>query len=157
MEWLNDNPWLVWVGIALVLAAVEAATVDFTFLMISGGALAGGAAAAFGANFTIQVIVAVLVAAILLLAVRPLIRRHFMDTETSHGIGAPSLVGRSARVVQTVTENDGRVKLAGETWSARVPRGAQRCEVGDEVRVLAIEGAAAIVTSALITPDPAQP
>ena len=98
MDWLADNPWLAWVGLALVLAAIEAATVDFVFIMVAGGALAGAVAAAAGASFPLQVVVAVIVAIVLLIAVRPLLKRHFMDTETDHGIGAPSLVGRSDTV-----------------------------------------------------------
>ncbi|MEO7068929.1 MAG: NfeD family protein [Nostocoides sp.] len=152
MTWLQENPWLAWLGLALVLGAIEVATVDFTFLMVSAGALAGGVAAAAGAPFPAQVVIAVFVAALMLFLVRPLIRRRFMDTETAHGIGAPSLLGRAAVVVETVTEHDGRVKLAGDTWSARVPVGARLCEPGQEVRVIAIEGATAIVTGAG-TPD----
>lgn len=148
MTWLQENPWLAWLGLALVLAAIEVATVDFTFIMISAGALAGGVAAAAGAPFPAQVIVAVLVSALMLLTVRPIIRRRFMDTEVAHGIGAPSLVGRAAVVLEIVTEQDGRVKLAGDIWSARVPIGARMCEPGQEVRVVAIEGATAIVTGA---------
>ena len=45
MDWLTENFWLAWLGIALVLAAVEAATVDFVFIMFAGGALAGPAPA----------------------------------------------------------------------------------------------------------------
>lgn len=148
MTWLQENPWLAWLGLALVLAAVEAATVDFTFLMVSGGALAGGVAAAAGAPFPAQVVISVAVAAMMMLLVRPIIRRRFMDTETAHGIGAPSLVGRAAVVVEIVTELDGRIKLAGDIWSARVPAGARMCEPGQEVRVVSIEGATAIVTGA---------
>jgi membrane protein implicated in regulation of membrane protease activity len=55
-------------------------------------------------------------------------------------------VGRLGRVLQTVTETDGRVKLAGETWSARVPHGGEICQPGQEVRVLSIEGATVIVS-----------
>ena len=49
MEWLGDNPWLGWLGIGLALAAIEAATVDFVFVMLAGGALAASLAAALGA------------------------------------------------------------------------------------------------------------
>ena len=48
MDWLTENFWLAWLGIALVLAAVEAATVDFVFIMFAGGALAGAVAAQMG-------------------------------------------------------------------------------------------------------------
>ena len=61
MEWLGDNPWLGWLGIGLALAAIEAATVDFVFVMLAGGALAASLAAALGASLPAQVIISVLV------------------------------------------------------------------------------------------------
>lgn len=146
MEWLTDYPWLAWIALALVLAAVEAATVDFVFLMLAGGALVAALAAALGAPVTVQVIAALLSAGVLLMVVRPIVKRHFADGQFDSTIGAAGLVGRSARVVQTVTEVDGgRVKLAGETWSARLADGATTARPGDEVRVIAIHGATAIV------------
>ena len=147
MEWLTDNPWVAWVGIALILAAIEAATVDFVFLMLAGGALAAGLAAAMGGNLAVQVIVAVLVAGLLVFVVRPIIKRKFTEGEHDHHIGAASLVGREARVLQTVTDTDGRIKLAGETWSARVAEGSAPLRPGDDVRVIAIHGATAIVAA----------
>lgn len=149
MEWLNENPWLAWLGLALVLAAIEAATVDFTFSMLAGGALGAMTVAALGAPVWLQVVVFIVIATALVFVVRPIVRRKFMDDQTQHAIGAPSLVGRAARVVQTVTEYDGRVKLGGETWSARLTVGEQSCQPGQEVRVIAIEGATAIVTRAV--------
>jgi membrane protein implicated in regulation of membrane protease activity len=50
-------------------------------------------------------------------------------------------------VLQTVTDHDGRVKLGGETWSARTAPDAAVCLPGQEVRVVAIEGATAIVSN----------
>lgn len=154
MEWLSDNTWLAWLGLALVLAAVEAATVDLTFLMLSGGALAASLAAALGVNVPFQIVIGLVVASLLVAVVRPLVKRRFMSDENLHGIGTPSLVGREARVLQTVTEWDGRVKLAGDTWSARTPDGARQCRPGEEVTVVAIEGATAIVTSEPVLSDP---
>jgi membrane protein implicated in regulation of membrane protease activity len=148
MEWVGDNPWLIWVGLALVLAAIEAATVDFVFVMLAGGALASAVAAAFGASFPVQIVVGVVVAVALLLAVRPWAKRHFNETAASATIGAPSLVGRTAWVLQTVTTTDGRVKLAGETWSARLAEGATPVTPGQEVRVVSIQGATAFVAAA---------
>ena len=147
MEWLTENPWVAWVGVALILAAIEAATVDFVFVMFAGGALAGALAAAVGGNIAVQVIVAILVAGLLLFVVRPIVKRKFTDGEHDHHIGASGLVGREARVLQTVTDTDGRIKLAGETWSARVAEGSEPLRPGDDVRVIAIHGATAIVAA----------
>ena len=145
MDWVTENWWLFWLGLAIVLAAIEAATVDFVFLMFAGGSLAGAVAAALGAGFPLQVVIAVSVALLLLLVVRPMIKRQFTDGEVDHQIGASALVGREARVLQAVTDTDGRIKLAGETWSARVAEGGTPCTPGQQVRVVSIQGATAIV------------
>lgn len=147
MSWFIDYGWLAWLGLALVLGAVEVASVDFVFSMLAGGALAAALAAALGASFPAQVIIAVVVAGALLAIVRPLAKRYFTVPEGHGGIGAGAQVGRSAQVLETVTEHDGRVKLAGETWSARTRPGAGICLPGQEVRVVSIEGATAIVSN----------
>ncbi len=146
MSWFIENSWLAWLALALVLGAIEVASVDFVFVMLAGGALAGAAAAAVGWELPGQVISAVVVAAALLLMVRPIAKRHFMVAGNG-GIGTVAQVGRSALVLQTVTEHDGRVKLGGETWSARTAPDAAVCLPGQEVRVVAIEGATAIVSN----------
>lgn len=146
MDWLTENFWLFWLGIAIILAAIEVATVDFVFIMFAGGALAGAVAAALGAPFPLQVVVAVSTGLLLLLTVRPIVKRQFTDGEVDHHIGASALVGREARVLQAVTDSDGRIKLAGETWSARLAEGTTTVVgPGSEVRVIAIHGATAIV------------
>jgi len=150
MSWFGEHGWLAWVGLALALGAIEAASVDFVFLMLAGGALAGALASALGAVFAVQVVVAVLVAAVLLVGVRPVVRRHFMVPEGHSGIGVPAQIGRAALVIETVTALDGRIKLGGETWSARTAPGSADCLPGQEVRVVSIEGATAIVSSVVV-------
>jgi len=147
MSWFTGNGWLAWVGLALALGAIEAASVSFVFVMLAGGALAGAVAAAIGFSFSGQVIAAVVVAAALLLTVRPIVKRHFLVPEGTGGIGAVAQVGRTALVLQTVTEHGGRVKLGGETWSARTAPDTTACLPGQEVRVVSIEGATAIVSN----------
>ena len=146
VEWLGDNLWLVWLGLALVLIAIEAATVDFVFVMLFGGALVGAAAAALGGPVVVQIVLAVAVALLLIGVVRPIVKRQFTNPAASADIGSGALSGQTARVLETVTETDGRVRLAGETWSARVPDGGAACEPGAEVSVVSIDGATAIVT-----------
>lgn len=153
MGWLTDHPALAWLGLALVLGAVEAATVDFLFLMLAGGALAASVAAALGAPFAVQVVVAVVVALLLIGVVRPVVVRrvHAGDPTLT---GTAALVGREARVVETVTATGGRIKLGGEVWSARTLDQVDTVSAlpGQTVRVLAIEGATAVVRT--VGPEP---
>ena len=156
MDWLTDNPALGWLAAALLLGVVELATVDLIFLMLAGGAVAAAVVAALGAPFVVQVLVGVAVALLLVGLVRPVIRRRFYARGgTAAQTGTASLVGRDALVVDTVTTSGGRVKLAGEIWSARVaPRTTPDAFLpGHLVRVLAIDGATAVVAPAGPEPE----
>ena len=148
MTWFGDHGWLAWVGIALALGAIELVSVDFVFLMLAAGALA----AAVGAPVEGQVLVSVAVAALALLVVRPVIKRQFTVPDAK-GIGTSAQIGRSALVLSTVTENDGRIKLGGETWTARTAPDTAACLPGQEVRVVSIEGATAIVSGVAVGQD----
>lgn len=141
----EDYGWLAWIGVAIALGAIEAATVDFVFLMLAGGALGGSAAAAVGAPFPIQVIVAVVVSGVLLGVARPIAKRRFATRPEGIAMGAAGYVGRSAVVLETVTQHGGRVRVGGETWSA-TSTDPVAPEPGDEVRVVRIDGATAVVT-----------
>jgi membrane protein implicated in regulation of membrane protease activity len=152
MSWFADHAWLAWVGLALALGAIELASVDFVFLMLAGGALAGALAAVLGVPVVGQVLVSLAVAALALLLVRPVIKRQF-TVQDAQGIGTAAQIGRSALVLSTVTENDGRIKLGGETWTARTAPDAAACLPGQEVRVVSIEGATAIVTGVAVGRD----
>lgn len=134
---------LVWLGLVLVLVAIEAVTVDFTFLMIGGGALGGSVAAALGAPFAVQAVVFVVVATGLLLVVRPWMHRRFKRVAVE-AMGTSAHLGRSAVVLDRVSTSSGTVKLAGETWTARTT--GDGIESGQEVIVERIDGATAVVS-----------
>jgi membrane protein implicated in regulation of membrane protease activity len=140
--------WMVWLGVALVLVAIEAATVDLTFLMLAGGAVGGSVAAALGAPPAMQAVVAALVAVALLVILRPWLKKRFTATNPQQLMGAAANVGRSAVALDRVSPAGGRVKLAGETWSARTL--GESIEPGEEVVVDSIDGATVIVSRARI-------
>ena len=54
-------------------------------------------------------------------------------------------MGRDAEVLVEVTPTSGRVKLAGEVWSARSVASTYPLEVGSTVQVVRIDGATAVV------------
>ena len=143
----EGQAWLVWLGSALVFVAIEAVTVDFTFLMLAGGALGGSVAAALGAPVGIQAVVAGVVSLALLMLVRPWLKRRFSVREQAV-MGVAAHIGRSAVALDRVTPSGGRVKLAGDTWSARTLSGS--IEPGEEVVVDSIDGATAIVSRARV-------
>lgn len=155
MSWLTDHPVLGWLGLALALGVVELATLDFVFLMLMGGALGAALAAGLGLGLVGQVLVAVTGALLLLGLVRPVVVRRVRSGDPTL-TGTAALVGRDALVVETVTTAGGRIRLAGEIWSARLAAVPQHDALlpGNGVRVQSIDGATAVVVPAGSVPAP---
>jgi membrane protein implicated in regulation of membrane protease activity len=144
MDWIRDHGWESWLIAALVLAAAEMATLDFTLLMMAVGAGVGCVLSALGLPLVIQVLGAVATAVALLAFVRPPIVRRLHRAPTVKS-GTAGLVGKSALVLERVTAHSGRVKLNGEVWSARTVADSQVIEPGSQVAVDEIDGATAVV------------
>ncbi|UED88239.1 NfeD family protein [Streptomyces profundus] len=112
--------------------------------MLGVGALAASGVAGVTDNVVIQVIVFAVVSTALILVVRPIARRsRTQSPELSSGIDA--LRGRSALVLERVDATSGRIKLAGEEWSARALGDEDSYEPGSQVSVVEIDGATAVV------------
>ena len=140
--------WLWWLGGALLLGVAEMFTLDLIFLMLAGGALAGAAAAGLGAPLAVQIVVAAATALLLLFALRPFLLRRLRTRGDLVETNSAALVGRSAVVVAPTDVLGGRVKLAGEVWSARSVDDGATFPTGAEVRVARIDGATAVVAPA---------
>jgi len=144
-DWITDNPWVLWVALAVLLAVVEMMSLDLVLLMFALGALAAAVASALGGPLWVAVLVfAVLSFALLFLARPPMVAKlHAGPTLTQ---GHDALVGRTAVVVDPVSSFGGRVQLASELWSARSLTQDETFEPGTEVLVTKIDGATAVVT-----------
>ena len=141
---MNNSAWLMWLGVALAMAAVEAVTVDFVFIMLALGALAGAIASYFGADFVISAPIAVAVAVGLLFTLRPMLRRRLRPTRDNTDIGPRSVVGQTGFVVEPVSESQGLVKVHGALWSARTDVRTTR-PLGSPVHVIDLQGATLLV------------
>ncbi|WP_298460114.1 NfeD family protein [uncultured Cellulomonas sp.] len=142
--------WLWWLGAALLLVAIEVLTLDLVLIMFAGGAIAAGIAGALGAPLSVQIVVLAVVSALLLVAIRPWLLRSLRDRVPLVETNAAAQVGRLAIVVEDVDVHGGRVKLSGEVWSARSAREGLVLPEGEEVRVVRIDGAAAVVDHASV-------
>ena len=138
------DAWVWWVIAAAVLAAAEVFTLDLVFIMLAGGSLAAAGAAGADGNVALQVAIAVVVAVAGLALLRPVALKHLKTTPELR-TGTDALVGQDALVLEDVGPHTGRVKLAGEVWSARSYDGASTFAVGQSIAVLKIDGATALV------------
>lgn len=151
IQTIEQYAWIGWLVLILVFLVIEMLTLDFTFLMLSIGGLAGLGADLIGAPIWLQVIVAAMVAAVLVLFLRPPLLRRLRRGEDPTPSNVDALIDLGGRVVSTVTAHGGQVRLAnGDVWTARTDAG--ELEPGTPVNVSRIDGATAIVRPAHPTP-----
>ncbi|MFF5029267.1 NfeD family protein [Streptomyces collinus] len=142
---MNDmDAWVWWLVGAAALGIPLVVTAMPEFGMLAVGAVAAAVAAGLGLDAVVQVLVFVVVSVALIAVVRPIAARHG-NQRPQLVTGIDALKGRQAVVLERVDGSGGRIKLAGEVWSARSLDNARAYEVGQEVDVVDIEGATAIV------------
>lgn len=145
MDWLGDHLWVGWLALAVALGAAELASLDLILLMLAVGAIAGAASAGIGLPVVLQILIAGGASVAMLALVRPNVVKKLHsgpDLQLGHG----KLVGRQALVTEDVTSlNPGRVKLAGEIWSAEPYDESLTIKAGETVEVMAMRGATVYV------------
>jgi membrane protein implicated in regulation of membrane protease activity len=138
------DAWVWWLigaaglGIPLVVTAMP------EFGMLAVGAVAGAVTAGLGGGVVLQVVVFAAVSVALIAVVRPVATRH-RSQRPQLATGIDALKGKQAIVLERVDSSGGRIKLAGEVWSARSLDTTRAYDVGQEVDVVEIEGATAII------------
>lgn len=139
--------YMVWVWLALLVLFIitEIATVQLTTVWFAGGALVSMLLAAFGVkSITVQVLVFLAVSIVLLIATRPLVKKHI--NKKSQPTNADRCIGAQAIVTEEINNllGSGAAKVNGVEWTARSASG-EIIETGSTVTVDCIDGVKLIV------------
>ena len=136
--------WIIWLIVAAVLGVAELLTTTLAFGLIAIAAVAAAVVGAFHLSFALQLVAFAVTAGAGLGFVRPIAIKHIKQPPALR-TGVAALVGRSAVVLEEVTEHSGRVRIDGEEWSSRPYDESLVIPVGTKVDVMQIKGATALV------------
>ena len=138
---------IFWLAALIVFICAEAATVTLVSIWFAVGALAAIVVALLGGGIGLQVTVFLIVATVLLISLRTVVRKYFKPRLVRTNVD--SMAGKTGIV--TVPINNvaalGQVTISGMEWSARSTTGAALPE-GAKVRVARIEGVKVFVSLA---------
>ena len=142
---MNWAAILTWLALLAAFLALEAATVSMVSLWFAVGALAALVVTLLHGPIWLQILVFILVSAVLLLLLRPLVRRYVTPKLTATNTDA--LLGTSGLVSVAIDNlsGAGQVKLGGMVWTARSTTGAP-IAAGTRVVVDRIEGVKVFVS-----------
>jgi membrane protein implicated in regulation of membrane protease activity len=136
--------WIVWLIVAAVLGVAELLTTTLAFGLLAIAAVAAAVVGAFHLSFALQLVAFAVAAGAGLGFVRPIAIKHIKQPPALR-TGVAALVGRSAIVLEEVTEHGGRVRIDGEEWSSRPYDESLIIPVGTKVDVMQIKGATVLV------------
>ena len=139
------HSWIGWLIVAAVLGVAELLTTTLAFGLIAVAALAAAVVGAFHLSFALQLIAFAVAAGAGLVFVRPIALRHIKQPPQLR-TGTAALVGRTAIVLEEVTDHSGRIRIDGEEWSSRTyVEDSPAIPAGAKVDVMQIKGATALV------------
>ena len=140
VQWLP----MIWLLVAIIFGVIEAATVQLMSIWFAVGAVAAMVAALLGAGVWLQFVVFLVVALLVLVFTRPLVKK-VLKVGRVH-TNADSMVGRIAAVTVDIAGPGevGRVLVDGQDWAAVSEDGAP-IPKGERVLVKAIEGVKLVV------------
>ena len=145
MDWLGGHLWAAWLVLAAALGVAEMVSLDLVLVMVAVGAVVGALAALASFPLVLQVLLAAGSSAAMLALVRPNLVKK-LHTGPDLVTGTNRLVGQQAIVTEELSaHHPGRVKLAGEVWSACPYDESLTIAPGATVEVFAIRGATAYV------------
>ncbi len=134
----------LWIILAAAFLIVEFGTVTLVSIWFVIGALAALGVWALGAPLWAQVLTFAAVSLLMLLLLRPFLRKFVDPHKVPTNVDA--LIGKEAIVTDAIDNLAamGTIKVGGVTWTARSASGAH-IPVGTVVTVQAVEGVKAIV------------
>ena len=130
---------LIWLGVVIVLAVIEAFTVGLTVIWFAVGGVFALICAAFGGPVWLQIIIFIIISLICLILIRPVAKKNLEKKKAA--TNADRIIGTQAEVTEDInnTSGKGAVLAGGLTWTARSENG-ELIPSGSLVKILRIEG-----------------
>ena len=130
------SQWCVWLAIIIILAVLEATTVNLTTIWFVGSGLVALVISFFTDSYLIQFGAFVIIGVILLVTTKPLLNKTLKPKKSA--TNAERVLEMQGLVTEKISKNhNGEVKVDGKRWTAYSD---ETIEVGSTVNILKING-----------------
>lgn len=125
IDYFTQHLWQMWALVCIVCLILELTNGDFFIMCFAIGAICSAVLSAFGLPFYAGLAVFAAASVLSLFFIRPTLMKKLHPRESLRRSNADALIGRTARVSQTIVENGfGRVALDGDDWKAQAADGS---------------------------------
>ena len=132
--------WLIWVGVLVASVVIELITDDLVSIWFAPAALVATLLDVFNVDDAWQIIVFFVVALLGIFLIRRFVAKKLHAGEEKTNIEA--IIGQKCVVTERIDNyaGCGQAKVNGQIWSARGCNDEDVFEVGEILRIVAIEG-----------------
>lgn len=128
--------WVVWLSIVVILAVIEATTINLTTIWFVASGLIALALSFVTNSYIIQFGVFVILGVILLVITKPVLEKKLKRTKESTNV--ERVLEMKGLVTEKISKNEtGEVKVDGKKWTAYAD---ETIETGSTVNILKING-----------------
>ncbi len=138
--------WVLWVVVAGAFTVGEMHTNGFYLAPFALGAVFAAVLSIVGVGGLPSAFAFLFASLAIIFLLRPIAVRHRRQTPLTR-TGTAALVGQHALVVERIANREGlgTVKIGGEVWTARSLDEDREIKAGEQVEVIQIKGATALV------------
>ena len=123
--------WQIFAGLCLLFLILEMVVPSMFFLNFSFGALLTAFIAPYIYNWTTLIIIFAAISLVSLIFLRPILMKKTITKSQETGINA-KYIGKTAKVIETITPTSGVITIYDERWQAR---SQNTIEVGKDVEI----------------------
>ena len=136
---MQDNTWIIWLVLLVAALVLESLSMQLFSVWFAVGAAASLLSCALAAPVWLQVTLFVVVTSASLAATRPLVKKLQKKVQPSN---ADRYLGKIAEVLEEINnlKGTGRIRVEGQTWSARTQEDGAFIPVGQTVETITIRG-----------------
>ncbi len=127
--------WQLWCLIGVVFCIIEIFTPVMFFLNMGLACFVSGLAGYLGANFTAQVAIFAVFAALFLVFLRPVLLAKSKNADSEY---EDKYKDKTAVVVEKIGKDGGRIAIYGETWLAKSLNG-EEIEKDTQVKIVKLD------------------
>ena len=130
------SQWVVWLSIIIILAVLEAMTVNLTTIWFVASGLVALVISFFTDSYLIQFGAFVILGVILLITTKPILQKTLKPNKQATNV--ERVLEMQGLVTEKISKNsNGEVKVDGKRWTAYADK---TIEVGSIVNILKING-----------------
>ncbi len=144
MEYLAENPWLVWIGVSVIFLIIEMLTTALVSIWFVPAAIITCIASLFIESIIWQIAIFVILSAAFMVVCRKIYNKH-IKKPVDEVDQNEKLLGKTGKVTENTDAVSGRI-LVGDVYWRAVSEDGSTIAKGETIKIIGVDGTTLKIT-----------